>query len=106
MSDEASSESSLILPGQQPLGATAIADMPDVVWLRNPNTGVIHKFLHAAHEDSIRRCLSEGYLHSTEEAARKQAVELARLQGRELPVVVEPMADEAEQSVAPAKARR
>lgn len=90
MSEEAfsaSSASSLILPGQQAIGATAIADLPPVVWLRNPNTGVIHKFLRAANEDSIRRCLSEGYLHSDEAAARRQAVELAHLQGRALPEV-------------------
>jgi len=90
-SDE-SSESSLILPGQQPSDAQSLEGLGPVVWLRNPKTGVIHKFAHPQHDDTIARCLKEGYTHSHEGAARAQAVELAKLQGRPLP----PWAREAE----------
>ena len=88
------SESSLILPGQEQSDVDSmIARLPEVVWLRNPKTGVIFKFLKPTHADSIRHALKgetgEGgrqpYSLSTEEAARAQAIELAKLQGRPLP---------------------
>ena len=89
------SESSLILPSDQPRDTVdaMIARLPEVVWLRNPNTGVIYKYLKSKQADSIRHALQgetgEGgrapYTLSTEEAAKAQAIELANLQGRPLP---------------------
>lgn len=76
---------SLILPGQSAPDTQDVAHLPPVVWLRNPKTGVIYKFLRPANDDTIGRCLKDGYTHSSEHAARAQAVELARLQGRPLP---------------------
>lgn len=76
---------SLILPGQSVPDDFSIESMPSVVWLRNPKTGVIHKFLRPRDDDSIARCWGERYTPSSEEAARAQAIELARLQGRPLP---------------------
>lgn len=109
------SESSLILPGDDAgAGVNAtITHLPEVVWLRNPSTGVIYKFLnrpgpnHDADRDVIRHALrgeaTEGgrtpYTMSTEAAARAQAIELAQLQGRPLP----PWADEAEKPKAKGK---
>ena len=98
-----SADSSLILPSDS-AGDTVdamIARLPEVVWLRNPKTGVIYKYLKSSMADSIRHALQgetgEGgrkpFTLSTEEAAREQAIELAKLQGRPLPpwaVTVEP----------------
>ncbi len=76
----------LILPGEQ--GAVDVmAGLSEIVWVRNPATGVIYR-LHRDHQrDTVQRCLSEKppYTLSTEQAAREQAIELARLQGRPLP---------------------
>lgn len=89
------SESSLILPSDQPRDTVdaLMARLPEVVWLRNPSTGVIFKYLKSKQADSIRHALQgetgEGgrqpYSLSTEEAAKAQAIELAQLQGRPLP---------------------
>lgn len=85
---------SLILPGQQAVAGVALTSLSEVVWLRNPKTGVIHKLLHPAHDDSIQRCLSDGYTLSSETAARAQAIELAQLQGRALPAWADEQASE------------
>lgn len=90
------SDSSLVLPGQSPAGAvddSFMNSLPEVVWLRNPKTGVINKYLKSRQWDSIAHALKgetgEGgrtpFTLSTEAAAREQAVELAKLQGRPLP---------------------
>lgn len=88
------SESSLILPGQEaPSVDSMMAHLPEVVWLRNPSTGVIYKYLKSKHADSIAHALKgetgEGgrapYTLSSEAAAKAQAIELANLQGRPLP---------------------
>lgn len=86
-------ETSLIMPGEEPSEDAAVAELPlGWVWLRNPKTGVIHKLFHddpkfkrPSQNDTIARCLKEGYTVSSEAAAKKQAVELAQLQGREAP---------------------
>ena len=88
-------DSTLILPSDQPRDTVdALVDrLPEVVWLRNPNTGVIYKYLRSQHADVIRHALKgetgEGgrqpYTLSSEDAARSQAIELAKLQGRPLP---------------------
>lgn len=79
------SEISLILPGQSAPDGLSVDGMPPVVWLRNPKTGVIHKFLRPQQDDTIARCLGERYTPSSEAAARAQAIELAKIQGRPLP---------------------
>lgn len=119
------SESSLILPDNAPRDTVdaTIARLPEVVWLRNPNTGVIFKYLnrpgqqHESDRDVIRHALrgesGEGgrtpYTMSTEEAAKAQAIELAQLQGRPLPswatAATDPTEPEAEQP-APRPARK
>ena len=101
-----SNESTLILPSDQPRDTVdaLIARLPEVVWLRNPNTGVIYKYLKSKQADSIRHALQgetgEGgrapYALSTEEAAKAQAIELAQLQGRPLPAWAVQEAAEAE----------
>lgn len=85
-------ETALILPGERVIDRASVAQFggEDVVWLRNPVTGVIHKFHHGTpakplDDDTIQRCLKDGFTLSSEAAARTQAVELARLQGRTLP---------------------
>ena len=95
MSNPASTpeDSALIMPTDVVLDRGSLAQFgeAEVVWLRNPTTGVIHKFHNAdarhgpRDSDTIARCLKEGYTLSSEAAARTQAVELARLQGRPLP---------------------
>ena len=87
-----SDDISLILPGQRVPDAASPASLPpaEAIWLRNPQTGVIYKFhtgdgAQARDNDSIARCLKDGYTRSSEAAAREQAIELARLQGRPLP---------------------
>ena len=88
------SESSLILPGQETPGVDSMmAHLPEVVWLRNPATGVIYKYLKSKQADNILHALKgetgEGgrqpYTLSSEDAAKAQAIELAQLQGRALP---------------------
>lgn len=114
-----STDSSLILPGDaQPGVDSIIAHLPEVVWLRNPSTGVIYKFLKSRQADVIRHALKgetgEGgrqpYTLSTEEAAQAQAVELAKLQGRPLPpwaaVAEAEAAAEAEKPAPAAKASK
>lgn len=87
-------DSSIILPGdEQPGVDSMIAHLPDTVWLRNPKTGVIFKFDKKRDVDVIRHALKGEtgesgrlpYSLSTEEAAKAQAIELAKLQGRPLP---------------------
>ena len=106
-----STDSSLILPGETQPGVDSIlAHLPEVVWLRNPSTGVIYKFLKSRQADVIRHALQgetgEGgrkpYTLSTEEAAKAQAVELAKLQGRPLPPWAQDDAAEAEKPAAAA----
>lgn len=104
--DEESSSSSLILPGQASADTLTLDKLPLVVWLRNPVTGVIFRFhrgtdaAHPRDNDTITRCLKENYLPSSEAAARAQAVELAKLQGRALPPWA---AEEAEGAEKPAQ---
>lgn len=85
-------ETALILPGEHVASRASLESLSGegVVWLRNPVTGVIHKFRHGSaakplDDDTIARCLKDGFTLSTEAAARTQAIELARLQGRILP---------------------
>ena len=101
------SESSLILPGQEQPGIDSLmARMGEVVYLRNPRTGVIYKYLKSRDADNIAHALKgetgEGgrqpYTVSTEEACKAQAIELAQLQGRALP----PWADEPKPEATPA----
>lgn len=96
-SSSSESESSLVLPGQQPHDVASLDGLPTIVWLRNPKTGVINKFHRPAHDDTIARCLKDGHERSSEAAAQRQAVELARLQGRALP----PWAAEADDTGGP-----
>ena len=90
-------DTSLILPGDQPRNTVddTVARLPgEWVWLRNPVTGVIYKFNKRTQPDTISHALQgepglEGgrapYTLSSEAAARAQAVELAKLQGRPVP---------------------
>lgn len=86
-------DAGLILPGEFVADRASLAQFAggEVVWLRNPVTGVIHKF-HAGDaraprdNDTIQRCLRDGYTRSSEAAAREQAIALAELQGRPAPV--------------------
>lgn len=82
--------STLILPGEKSPADTAheaLATRPGVIYLRSPKTGVIFRFRGGdpKHEDTIKRCLSEGFTLATEAECKAQAVELAELQGRPLP---------------------
>jgi hypothetical protein len=52
------------------------------VYLRNPQTGIIFKLTHI---DTIKRCQSENYLPSSEEAMLEQAQEMYAVQGRVWP---------------------
>jgi hypothetical protein len=89
------SQTGIILPGEQSQASVdaQIAHLPEVVWLRNPATGIIYKFLKKHHADNIRHALNgetgEGgrrpFTLASEADAKAQAVELAQLQGRPLP---------------------
>lgn len=108
MSDE-STESTLILPGETvPSPASLLEKMPPVVWLRNPKTGVINRFRHGTpaqslDNDTIERCLKDGHTPSSEAAARAQAIELAKLQGRPLPPWADDGAQDTAATAAPSK---
>ncbi len=96
---------SLILPGQSVPDGLSVANLPSVVWMRNPKTGVIHKFLRPRDDDTIGRCLAERYTPSSEAAAKAQAIELAKLQGQPLPpwaLVETPDVVEAPETATPA----
>lgn len=87
---------SLINP-QRPKPQDEADFTPEPVYLRNPTTGMIFKLTH---KDTIRRCIGEFYMPSSEAEMREQAIELAELQGRPLP----PWAPKAEAESAPAPA--
>lgn len=67
-------------------GRPTIQDEKDFVkepvWLRNPHTGIIFGLTHI---DTIKRCQSENYLPSSEEACKAQAPEMYAVQGRPYP---------------------